>query len=62
MHFWQHFCEEKEQREMLLNRSAGFVVELKTLFYFSFFILSFWIMGRLSESVNDFEMEKQCWE
>lgn len=36
-----------------------FVVELKTPLYFSFFILSFWIMGRLSESINDFEMAKQ---
>lgn len=44
---------------MLSNCSASFVVELKTPLYFSFFILSFWIMGRLSESINDFEMEKQ---
>lgn len=53
----------KNKEKCFQTVPSVFVVELKTPLYFSFFILSFWIMGRLSESINDFEMEKaMIWE
>lgn len=49
--------KRKDKQKCFQTTPLVFVVELETLLYFSFFILSFWIMGRLSESINDFKME-----
>lgn len=49
--------KRKDKQKCFQTTLLVFVVELETLLYFSFFILSFWIMGRLSESINDFKME-----
>lgn len=58
MHFLAKFSVNRENKEKCFQTILPvFVVELKAPLYFSFFILSFWIMGRLSESVNDFEIK-----